>query len=133
MKSHLIWSPRITALSLLFLVNGGFLLSVIFFGFNFALYLITALISLSLALWQPGGALLAIISLTIVFAKVYTLQPVVLGQAEYKFFLLDVLMIGTYLGVVFRRFLGQSKWRWRSMDWLLISWFALTAIYGWLS
>lgn len=97
-------------------------------GFVWPVYILAMVVGVSLAIIFPQSGLLAIVFLTMVFERFFSLQTFWIGKVEYKIYPLDILMIGIFLGIVIQYLLGQ-KIKFKKIDRLLISFITLNFIY----
>jgi len=97
------------------------------FGFNLALYGLTAVIGLLVTLVWPRSGLLAMFFLTLVFAKQFSLSNVIINQEEYKFYLIDIFLLAVYFRVVLD-WLKINRPAIKGVDWLLIAFMIWTAL-----
>ena len=112
---------------------GIFLLANYFAGFSLPLYVITMIIGTLVAMKYPQSGLYAIIFLTFIFERFFTLVPIVLGRSEYKLYPIDVLLGAVIAGAVFQIVVGKLKFKLRGIDWLLLTFAALSVIYFFIS
>ncbi|NTW27515.1 MAG: O-antigen ligase family protein [Candidatus Moranbacteria bacterium] len=112
---------------------GFFLIANYFFGFNLPLYVITLTIGAVLAMKYPHAGLYAIVFLTFIFERFFTLVPIVMGRSEYKIYPIDVLFGAMLIGIMFQLASGTLKLKSRKLDYLLIVFAALAAIYFFVS
>lgn len=71
-------------------------------GFSLWLYVIAAIIGLGLSLAQPRAGILALVLLTLIWAKQFTLQSFWFNEVEYKLYLVDIILLGVYFGLMLR-------------------------------
>jgi len=109
-----------------------FILANFFVGFVLPLYLLATAVAFGLAVAYPRSGLLALVFLTLIFERFFTLAPLVLGKAEYKIFLPDFIILGMILGLVFAKTKQHSK-KIQLADGLLLSFMSLNVIYYFLS
>jgi O-antigen ligase len=109
-------------LATIFIVSfvGLFSVANYFFGFNLPLYLITMLVGAVLALRHPHAGFYAVIALTFIFERFFTLVPIVMGRSEYKLYPIDVLFGAVLVGIAFQLASGILQYKFRKIDWLLI-------------
>ena len=106
-----------------------FLIANYFFGFSFPLYAITMVLSVFMAIKYPEAGLYAIIFLTFIFERFFTLVPVVLGRSEYKLYPIDVLFGAVIVGILFQLASGTLKYKFRKTDLFLVAFIILSMIY----
>ena len=115
------------------LLFAGFLGLKLAFGFSLIIYIPLAIAALIMSIAVPAAGLTACLVLTIVFANYFSLQGVELDATVYKFYLPDILLIGSYVGLLARLVKGRITLRWRWPETLLIAFIILTFLYFILS
>jgi O-antigen ligase len=98
-------------------------------GFNLLIYFVIALLSLIASFLFPRSAVFSILFLTIVFQEFFSLQSIVVSEAEYKFYLLDVLFLPVLLSVVFSVLMGKIKITLRKPDFFAVCFLLLSFFY----
>lgn len=98
-------------------------------GFNLFLYTVAAVLGLMLSIFFPRGGLLALLVLTLVFVKFFTLQSFWFNDVEYKFYLVDLIMLGSVFGLFLRALAGKIKLRLKMPDVWLLAFMLLTSFY----
>jgi len=86
-----------------------------------------------IALRYPHAGLYAIISLTFIFERFFTLVPIVMGRSEYKLYPIDVLFGAVLVGTIFQFVGGVLKAKLRKLDLLLATFVALSVGYFFIS
>ncbi len=124
---------EIVVAMVLILLFSSFLLVNFFSGFNLVFYILVAGVGFILPLAYPRAGLYAITWLILVFAKFFTLQSLLIGEIEYKFYLVDIIFVAILLGLGLRLIKGKIKINFKLGDLILLAWLALTAIYFVLS
>jgi O-antigen ligase len=112
-----------------------FILANFFVGFVLPLYLLAVAIAFVLAVAYPRSGLLALVFLTLIFERFFTLVPFMLGKVEYKLFLPDIIILGMLLGLFFS-LLGKNKNTIKKIqlaDGLLLGFMGLNIVYYFLS
>ncbi len=96
-------SFHIETVSAVFIIAAvaAFILSNFFLGFSFPIYLLAMTIAFMLTVFYPKAGLYAIVFLTIIFERFFTLAGIYLGREEYKFYPLDVIILAMFLGLLF--------------------------------
>jgi O-antigen ligase len=117
----------------LILLFSSFLLVNFASGFNLFLYVFVAGAGLLLPLIYPRAGLYAMTWLILVFAKFFTLQPLVIGDIEYKFYLVDIIFVAVVLSLILRLIKGRIRLKFKLVDMILAAWLALVAVYFVLS
>jgi O-antigen ligase len=77
-----------------------FVLANLFFGYSLYLFAFSALAGFFVSVFRPRAGILAIVFLTFVFERFFTLVPVFWNRAEYKIYPLDILFAGVLIGVL---------------------------------
>lgn len=73
-------------------------------GFIFPLFIVIVLTAFLISVFYPRSGLYAIIFLTFIFERFFTLQPIILGRAEYKLYPLDIIFLGVIGGIMLQFF-----------------------------
>ena len=105
-----------------------FILANLTIGFVWPLYILAMTIGFTLSIVYPKSGLFAIVFLTMVFERFFALQTFFIGKIEYKIYPLDILMIGIMIGI-FVQYLFIKRIKLKKIDWVLISFIFLNAIY----
>ncbi|MCX6764072.1 MAG: O-antigen ligase family protein [Candidatus Moranbacteria bacterium] len=79
-----------------------FILVNLTYGFVWSLFILAVAVGFLIAVYSPQSGLLAIIPLTMLFERFFTLQSFYLGRVEYKIYPLDFILAGIILGIIFR-------------------------------
>ncbi len=79
-----------------------FVLSNFIVGFSLPLYLFAVLFGFALSIVFPRSGFYAIVFLTVVFERFFTLVPIYWNRAEYKIYPLDILFVGVILGTIYQ-------------------------------
>lgn len=98
-------------------------------GFNLPLYALTLGLSILLILKYPRSGLYAIIFLTFVFERFFTLMNVYLARSEYKLYPLDLLLAALFFAVLIRVIGKKLIWHWQKVDWLFAGFVSVAALY----
>lgn len=106
-----------------------FILLNLWSGFSLAIYSFVFLTVLLLAFLRPQPGLMAVVFLTMVFERFFTLQPLLIGRNEYKLYPLDILLAGIFLGIGWQILNGKIKPKWRRLDFLMLGFIALGCAY----
>lgn len=91
----------ITAMLIIILISSSIFINILA-GFILPLFIIVSSISFILSSFYPRSGIYAIVFLTFVWERFFTLAPVIINRQEYKIYSLDILIIGVILGIVFR-------------------------------
>lgn len=110
-----------------------FILANFLVGFNIPVYAVVMMIASVIAILHPRSGLYAIIVLTFVFERFFTLAPIVLGRSEYKLYPLDVILVGIILGIAWQLLRGAVKRSLRSVDLIALAFIGMSFIYFLLS
>lgn len=127
MISKKLSSPVIVAALFLSSLLSIFILINLLFAYSLPLYILVAAVALVLSFIYPLAAIFAITFLTLVWSQNFTLSPLIINQVEYKFYLLDLLLVPLY----FRTALDWLKYRnlkLKGLDQILLLFFAWVAI-----
>lgn len=90
-------------------------------------------IGAGIAFFHPRSGLAAIIFLTFIYERFFTLQPIVMGRMEYKLYPLDIVFGAVILGVLFQILFKGLRKKFEKADYYLIAFIILTAIYFFVS
>lgn len=112
----------ITAVSVFALVN-------LIFGYNLFLYVFAVLVGFWLSVFYPRAGVYALVFLTFVFERFFTLVPIYWNRTEYKIYPLDILFIGVILGTIFVGVGHSEKNKFKAVDWLVALFIFASAIY----
>lgn len=96
-------------------------------GFSFSIYAITMAIAFGIAVVFPESGLYAIIFLTFIFERFFTLAPILMGRNEYKLYPIDILLLAIFLAILINLFLRKIKFSFLKSDKALLI-FELIAI-----
>lgn len=99
---------------------GAFVLVEFLFGFNLVLWVISMLIGAMLCIAYPRAGLYALILLTVIFERFFTLSAVVLGRNEIKLYPIDILLVAVIIGTLFSILQGKIAYRWRKTDFFMV-------------
>lgn len=111
------------------LLASFFILSNFAVGFIFPLFIFFFGLSAVIAFSHPRSGIYAIVFLTFIFERFFTLQPIILGRSEYKLYPLDILFLAVILGIIFQKIQGKIKFNFKKIDFLSIGFILLSAIY----
>ncbi|HBP01523.1 MAG: O-antigen polymerase [Candidatus Moranbacteria bacterium GW2011_GWE2_47_10] len=99
-------------------------------GFSLAVYALTVVPAALIAFFHPRSGLFAIIFLTFIFERFFTLSPIILGESEYKIYPLDVMLLAIIFGTFLQFLKGQLGIRFKKADFLILGFAALSSLYG---
>lgn len=77
-----------------------FILANFIFGFSLPLYLFAVLFGFALSAFYPRSGFFAIVFLTVIFERFFTLVPIYWNRSEYKIYPIDILFAGVILGTI---------------------------------
>lgn len=101
-------------------------------GFILPLFVLTMAVGAGIAFFYPRSGLAAIIFLTFIYERFFTLQSIIIGRNEYKLYPLDIIFGAVILGVLFQILLNRAwklNFQIKRVDYYLIAFIILTAIY----
>ncbi|KKR22093.1 MAG: hypothetical protein UT50_C0001G0005 [Candidatus Moranbacteria bacterium GW2011_GWA2_39_41] len=107
---------------------GLFVLANLWIGFSWPLFVVAMTIGFAISMIYPRSGLSAIIILTMIFERFFTLQTFFIGKVEYKLYPLDILMAGILLGIVGQYLFGR-RIKFSKIDWTLLIFMFLNLIY----
>lgn len=110
-----------------------FILANFIAGFSLPVYLFSILAGGLIAFAFPRSGLYAIIFLTFIFERFFTLQSVFIGRAEYKIYPLDVIFGAVILGTLLQILIKKVKTNFKKNDLLPVLFIGLAGIYFGLS
>ncbi|GBE16940.1 O-Antigen ligase [bacterium BMS3Abin15] len=106
-----------------------FVLAGFIVGFNLPLFVITMLLGGFIAFIYPRSGLYAIVFLTFIYERFFTLQPIIMGRVEYKLYPLDIVFLAVIAGILFQTVSGKIELRLKKVDYYLVGFIFLTIIY----
>lgn len=118
---------------LIFAFVSTFILSNFFVGFVLPIYLAAMIPAFFLALLYPRSGFLAMVSLTFIFERFFTLNPIVLGKLELKLYPLDLIIIAIIFGIIVNLIRGGCRISFKKEDALIILFICLSIVYGVIS
>jgi hypothetical protein len=110
-----------------------FILANFLVGFNLPLYLFALVLGFALTVAYPRSGVYAIVFLTFVFERFFTLAPIYWNRTEYKIYPLDILFLGVILGSIFVGVRHLQKNKLTIIDWLVAIFFLASAVYFFVS
>lgn len=89
------------SISAIFIITllSAYILSKFFIGFSLFIYLGAIILSAIITFCYPRSGVYAIIFLTFVFERFFTLDPIIWGRSEIKLYPLDILMVGVMASI----------------------------------
>lgn len=124
--------PDLLSTSFLVLLFSALVVFNLIFGFNQAFYIVSALSAVVISFLRPRCGLWAVIFLTLVFAKHFTLSSFIINQEEYKFYLIDIFLVAIYFRVALD-WLKSQKLNFNKLDWLFLAFIIWTILSFWYS
>ncbi len=95
-------------------------------GFSLAVFLATVVPSAMLAFLYPRSGLSASVVVTILFERFFTLAPVVVGEATYKIYPLDMILVPVFVSSLLLWIRdGRHRFRFSTSDVLLLAFFTV--------
>lgn len=122
-------SKESLAAILLIAVFSAFILVNFNFGFNLFFYALIAILGVVIPIVYPRAGIYAIVVLMLAFTKFFSLQSLIIDDAEYKFYLLDIIFSATLFSVLLRLLAGKIKFALRRADFILLVFLVLTGVY----
>ncbi|EKE11323.1 MAG: O-antigen polymerase [uncultured bacterium] len=98
-------------------------------GFTWPLFILAMAAGFLLSLVYPRSGVLAIVFLTMVWERFFTLQTFFIGKIEYKIYPLDFLLGGVLIGALVQYVFGRIKIEFKKADWILSGFVVLNIIY----
>ncbi len=106
----------------------AFLISANFYaGFFLPLFVLVMAASFAVSLFFPRAGIYAVVFLTFIFERFFTLQPVIFGRNEYKLYPLDVILAAVVAGAIIQLALKKTTFRFEKPDYFLGAFSALSA------
>ena len=102
-------------------------------GYSLAAYVFAAVFGFALSLFYPRSGFYAIVFLTMVFERFFTLVPIYWNRTEYKIYPLDILFGGVILGAAVQYFSDRKKIEFKTVDWLVGFFILASAVYFFVS
>ncbi len=93
----------ISAVIIIFLMS-LMIIANLMIGFNLFLFVIVIIPSFLISFFFPRSGVYAIIFLTFVWERFFTLTPILLGRQEHKIYSLDVILLAVFSGIAFQVF-----------------------------
>ncbi|HEX7586229.1 MAG TPA: O-antigen ligase family protein [Patescibacteria group bacterium] len=84
-----------------------FILSNFAVGFILPLFILVMVPAFFIAVFYPRSGIYAIIFLTIIFERFFTLQTILIGKGEYKLYPIDIILGAVIIGTIFEIISGQ--------------------------
>lgn len=97
-------------------------------GFIWPLYLAAAGIGFFVSLSYPASGIYAIVALTFIFERFFTLQPLMLSDVAYKLYPIDILLGGVIAGLIIQLVSRQVSFSWLKRDLWIMLFIMLTLI-----
>ena len=101
------------------------------FAFGFIFYLFIAMMALSaiISFLYPRSGVCAVIFLTFIFERFFTLQSIVWGRSEYKIYPLDIIFVAIIAGIIWQLISKQISLKIKRIDWYLIAFILISGVY----
>jgi O-antigen ligase len=106
-----------------------FVLADLTVGFIWPLFVLAMAIGFGISAAYPRSGVLAIIFLTMVWERFFTLQTFFIGKIEYKIYPVDFLLLGIFVSVLAQYVFSSKKMKLNKIDWILAGFVFLNAIY----
>jgi O-antigen ligase len=106
-----------------------FILSNFLTGFILSLYILLMGIGGIIAFFYPRSGIYAIIFLTFIFERFFTLQSIFFSRAEYKLYPIDIIFLALIAGIIFQIAKKEISVKLKRTDFLLIAFIFLGTIY----
>jgi len=127
-KSKKDFKPEVISAVFIISFASVFIISSLIAGFNLPVYLLTIPIAALISFFYPRSGLYAIILLTFVFERFFTLQPIIIGRMEYKFYPLDAIFIALLGGIIYKLYKKELKVKFSKIDYILFIFIALIIV-----
>ncbi|MDO8565723.1 MAG: O-antigen ligase family protein [Candidatus Moranbacteria bacterium] len=111
---------------LLFLITA---LARLLFGLVPWYFLILMVPLFFVTLLRPKAGLMAIVLLTVLFERFFTLEAFQFGRDVLKLYPLDIILLGVYGGMIAKIFFGKIRYTWKPADIFFILFFLLATAY----
>jgi O-antigen ligase len=121
-------SEGMSAIFIIVLVS-LFILSSFAVGFILPLYILAMTLAFFVAVFYPRAGIYAIIFLTIIFERFFTLQTILIGKGEYKLYPIDIILGAVIIGTIFELLSQKVYPRLKKTDFYLFGFIALVALY----
>lgn len=110
-----------------------FILANFFIGFSWPIYILSMGVAFTLSVFYPRAGLYAIVFLTMIFERFFTLASIYVGRTEYKLYPIDIIMLAMLVGLFFyywrRTKAERQNFKLIKNDWVLIIFIFLNAVY----
>jgi len=121
-------SESMSAIFIIVLVS-LFILSNFAVGFVLPLYILVMTLAFLIAFFYPRSGIYAIVFLTILFERFFTLQAIFIGKGEYKLYPIDIILGAVIIGSIFELLSRKEKIQLKNADFYLIGFMFFVAIY----
>lgn len=101
----------------------------VMFGFVPWYFLVLMVPMFFAALLRPKAGLMAILLLTVLFERFFTLEAFQFGRDAIKLYSLDSVLLGTYGGALSKLFFGRVRYVWKLADASFLFFFLLATVY----
>lgn len=99
------------------------------FGFIFYLFFTVMTLSAVIAFLYPRSGVFAVIFLTFIFERFFTLQSIFIGRDEYKLYPLDIIFVAIIAGIIWQLLSKKITLKIKNVDWYLITFIVVTGVY----
>lgn len=110
-----------------------FILYNLLVGFNLWLYILMLLFSAGITLSHPRSGIFAIVFLTFIFERFFTLQSIFIGRTEYKLYPLDIILGAVIAGTLLQMLIGKVRLHFKRIDFYLIAFILFNIVYFFFS
>jgi O-antigen ligase len=101
------------------IIGAVFILANFLSGFNILFFFLFSLIGLIISIIYPRSGVLAVVFLTVIFERFFTLQSIFWGRNEIKLYPIDVILLGVMVGVLFYLFKNKKNLKFNQIDLLM--------------
>ncbi|MFA5925526.1 MAG: O-antigen ligase family protein [Parcubacteria group bacterium] len=98
-------------------------------GFNFPIYFFAMAAGFALSIVFPRSGFYAIVFLTVIFERFFTLVPIYWNRTEYKIYPIDILFAGVMLGTIYQIIKNGLPRKLKIVDYLIAIFILASAVY----
>jgi len=106
-----------------------FIFSNFIVGYSLPIFIFASLFGFVLSVFYPRSGVYAVVFLTVVFERFFTLVPIYFNRAEYKIYPLDIIFAGIIIGTLITAFSKRMFSRLRVVDYLVAIFILASAAY----
>jgi O-antigen ligase len=128
LKSHNNYFEITTAIFIIAAVS-IFILANFIVGFSLPIYIFAMLFGFVLSVVYPRSGVYAVVFLTVVFERFFTLVPIYFNRAEYKIYPLDIIFAGILLGMIINIIANRPLQRLKISDYLMTIFILASGLY----